>query len=420
MFRPIELPDNVGQQRADNGNCVAHTAGRAGSVDYEGRGQVFGIDDPGDRAREARVGGVVKAQAAHLFDEPGELLGRERGRDVGGYVARADSRAARRDDRAGTAGVRGANLCFDCVRFIGHDREHCGDVRVCSEKFLGEGARKILVLPGSRPIRNSYNRNRQDHDHSLWARAREFVRKRGLVLGLACGLALALSACGAGADEDSREVGAATVFAAASLGSAFEEIAGDSEAVLAFGGSSGLVDQIAGGAPADVFASADTANMDRALAEGLIAGEPVKFATNSLVLVTPPDNPAGVAGLDESLEGAKLVVCAPQVPCGRASIDLAADLGVTLDPVSEELSVTDVLGKVTSGEADAGLVYTTDAINAGESVHAIEIPGASEHLNDYWIALVAGGDERAGKTFIDAVVGAEGRGILTQYGFGLP
>src|SRR5690625_2517830 len=107
---------------------------------------------------------------------------------------------------------------------------------------------------------------------------------------------------GCGASE-----GEATVFAAAALAAAFGDIAaagdaapGSGSAVFSFGGSSGLVDHLAGGAPADVFAAADTANMDRAVAAGLIAGEPVQFATNELTLVTPPDNPAAITGLDAS------------------------------------------------------------------------------------------------------------------------
>lgn len=227
---------------------------------------------------------------------------------------------------------------------------------------------------------------------------------------------------GCGATE-----GEATVFAAASLAAAFGDIAaggdaapGSGSAVFSFGGSSGLVDQLAGGAPADVFAAADTANMDRAVAAGLIVGDPVQFATNELTLVTPPDNPAAITGLDTSLAGAKLVICAPEVPCGRASQELAADVGIELTPVSEELSVTDVLGKVTSGEADAGLVYVTDATVAGDKVQQIEIAEAADHFNDYWIALVAGGDAEAGQTFIDQVMSAAGQKVLADYGFGTP
>jgi len=241
------------------------------------------------------------------------------------------------------------------------------------------------------------------------------MRKRLWKIGAAVSLlagASTLAACTGDASET-------TVFAAASLADVFTEI-DDGNSVLSFGGSSSLVDQLAGGARADVFASADAANMDRARAEDLISGRPVKFATNSLVLVTEANNPLAITGLDDSLDGAKLVTCAPQVPCGRASQELAADLGVELKPVSQELSVTAVLGKVTSGEADAGLVYGTDAARAGDQVEQVEIPRAGDHLNEYWIALVAGGNVAAGQEFIDQVTGAYGQEMLADRGFGAP
>ncbi|WP_197510187.1 substrate-binding domain-containing protein [Tessaracoccus coleopterorum] len=138
----------------------------------------------------------------------------------------------------------------------------------------------------------------------------------------------------------------AVVFAAASLNTVFPGIAA---ANYSFDGSSGLVDQLKGGAPADVFASADRKNMDKAVEAGLIDGDPVLFATNYLVLVTPADNPAGITGFDDSLDGVKLVVCAPDVPCGAATVKAAEANGIELRPVSEEAKVTDVLGKVTAG-----------------------------------------------------------------------
>ncbi|MFD0866453.1 substrate-binding domain-containing protein, partial [Tessaracoccus lubricantis] len=121
-------------------------------------------------------------------------------------------------------------------------------------------------------------------------------------------LALALAACGSPAGEGP------VVFAAASLAEVLPRI--EPRAQYSFDGSSGLVDQLAAGAPADVFASADRRTMDRAVGEGLIDGEPRMFATNHLVLVVPTGNPAAVTGFDASLDGAKLVVCAPEVPCG--------------------------------------------------------------------------------------------------------
>lgn len=211
------------------------------------------------------------------------------------------------------------------------------------------------------------------------------------------------------------------VFAAASLSKVFPEITGDADIAYSFDGSSGLVDQLKGGAPADVFASADKKNMDKAVAEGLIDGEPTMFATNYLVLVVPAGNPAQVTGFDASLDGVKLVTCAAEVPCGAATARLSEAKALTLKPVSEESSVTDVLGKVTSGEADAGIVYATDATSAGDKVETIEIDGAKDDPNTYWIALVRNApDKAAGQAFIDAILGADGQQKLSEYGFGAP
>lgn len=237
------------------------------------------------------------------------------------------------------------------------------------------------------------------------------LRGAGAAL-LAAGL-LAVTACAA---DDSPPV----VFAAASLSAPFEDLVEDAgtPARFSFGGSNALVDQLVGGAPADVFAAASTTTMDRAVAEGVVEGEPVRFATNVLVLVTPPGNPAGITGLDDSLDGAKLVVCAPEVPCGQAAAALAATAGTTLAPVSEESAVTDVLGKVTSGEADVGLVYATDAAAAGDTVTTIDIPASAQHVNEYWIAAVRDGDGAAAASFIDLVIGQQGQDLLAARGFG--
>lgn len=218
---------------------------------------------------------------------------------------------------------------------------------------------------------------------------------------------------------DQADLRGTVVFAAASLHAAYEKIAADAGVSFSFDGSSGLVDQLAGGAPADVFASADKRNMDKAVDQGLIDGEPTMFATNYLVLATPADNAAGVKGLDESLDKAKLVVCAEEVPCGGATKRLAEAVGVQLSPVSEESNVTSVLSKVTSGEADAGLVYLTDATGAGDAVQIIKIPEAEADPNTYWIAPVKGGDAAKAQAFIDLVMG-DGQAVLADYGFGTP
>ena len=251
------------------------------------------------------------------------------------------------------------------------------------------------------------------------------VPRVGAGLALVALLTATGCAVGAGGDPDARVL---TVFAAASLAEPFTRIAEQLEQAepdlrvrLSFDGSSGLLDQIAGGAPADVFASADARTMDRAAAQGLTAGSPTGFATNTLTLITPPGNPAGITGLDDSLADARLVMCARAVPCGAGAHDLAGAAGVALRPVSEESSVTDVRGKVTSGEADAGIVYATDAAAAGAAVRRIPVAGAERSPNHYSVAVLTGAaDPAAAQSFVAAVTGPTGRAALADAGFGPP
>lgn len=251
-----------------------------------------------------------------------------------------------------------------------------------------------------------------------------------LVLPLAA-LALALSACGNSDAVDPRaDVDSSlTVYAAASLQTSFTELAErfeeQNEGVtveLSFAGSSDLAAQIVEGAPADVFASADEENMGTLLDEDLVAGDPEVFATNTLVLVTPPGNPGAVTSLADLGDPAlDVVVCAPQVPCGAASAKLAQQNAVTLSPDSEEQSVTDVLAKVVAGEADAGLVYVTDAETAGDDVATVDVPGADSVVNTYPIAaLVDAGQPGLAQDWIDWVTSKDGRKVLRDTGFGPP
>ena len=248
----------------------------------------------------------------------------------------------------------------------------------------------------------------------------------------AVGLAAGLAACGAGdGDGEDGDERTLTVFAAASLQKPFEAIAERFEednpgvdVVLSFDGSQSLVDQLGAGAPADVLATADARTMARAEDAGTVR-VPQEFATNTLTLIVPAGNPAGVTGLDSSLDGAKLVVCAPEVPCGAATEQLEANAGVELAPVSEESKVSDVRGKVESGQADAGIVYRTDAAEAGDRVEAIDIAGADEVVNAYPIAVTAdaGADGQRfadAETWIRAVTSDWGRKILADAGFGAP
>ena len=268
------------------------------------------------------------------------------------------------------------------------------------------------------------------------ARARRKAKKQGhrsaariAAAATAVGLAAGLAACGAGDGEDGDEP--LTVFAAASLQQPFEAIAERFEednpgvdVVLSFDGSQSLVDQLGAGAPANVLATADARTMARAEDAGTVR-VPQEFATNTLTLIVPAGNPAGVTGLDSSLDGAKLVVCAPEVPCGAATEQLEANAGVEIAPVSEESKVSDVRGKVESGQADAGIVYRTDAAAAGDRVEAIDIAGADEVVNAYPIAVTAdaGADGQRfadAETWIRAVTSDWGRKILADAGFGAP
>lgn len=241
---------------------------------------------------------------------------------------------------------------------------------------------------------------------------------------------------GCGADEDGDGDGAAaetlTVLAAASLTATFEELAARFEKAvpgvdvqLSFGGSSDLVAQVRQGAPADVVATADEENMAKLAADDLLAGDAAAFATNVLTIAVPPGNPGGVTGLaDLGREELAVVVCAPEVPCGSAAAALAEVAGTALAPDSEEQSVTDVLGKVTSGEADAGLVYVTDVVAAGGDVEEVVVPEAAEVVNVYPVAATAEGtgaaDPDLAQAFVDLVLSAEGRQVLGDAGFGAP
>ncbi|MGO2112924.1 MAG: molybdate ABC transporter substrate-binding protein [Pseudoclavibacter sp.] len=277
------------------------------------------------------------------------------------------------------------------------------------------------------------------------------TRRRAAATIIASLAALALSACGtsaaadpgnaAGASDTSGSSassgstaasldGSITVFAAASLADTFTELADEFEAQhpgidveLSFAGSSDLVVQISSGAPADVFASADEANMAKLTDAGLIEQDaPIAFATNHLTIAVSPGNPAGVTSLADLADPAlNVVVCAPQVPCGAATKRVEEAAGVTLSPVSEESAVTDVLGKVTSGEADAGLVYVTDAIGADDAVEQIDIPESSAAVNVYPIAPVAEtAHPEASAAFIDFATSDAGLELLAAAGFGSP
>jgi molybdate transport system substrate-binding protein len=224
--------------------------------------------------------------------------------------------------------------------------------------------------------------------------------------------------------------GTITVFAAASLKKAFTEIGerfktdnpGD-DVEFSFSGSSDLVTQLTQGAPADVFASADTNNMDKlAATAGVLAGDPTSFATNTLTIAVAPGNPKEIASFkDLTQPGLAVVVCAAQVPCGAATRKVEQLTGVTLQPVSEELQVTDVLTKVESGQADAGVVYVTDVRGAGDRVTGVPFPESAGSVNTYPIAILKqSAHPELARKFVDLVTGEAGQKILAAGGFARP
>jgi molybdate transport system substrate-binding protein len=249
-----------------------------------------------------------------------------------------------------------------------------------------------------------------------------------LFIGTIAALAIAASAgCGsADSDEPAAKDTTLTVYAASSLTAGFEKIGDEFESThdgvkveFNFAGSSDLVAQIQEGAPADVFASADQANMDKLTAENLQGSDPQTFASNTLEIVVPPGNPAGIKSFEDLAKGGlNLVICAPDVPCGAATQTAAEAADVELKPVSEEEKVTDVLAKVTTGEADAGVVYVTDVLAAGDDAEGIEFPESSSAVNVYPIATVADSKNAdLGQEFVDLVLADTGQQILHDLGF---
>lgn len=251
--------------------------------------------------------------------------------------------------------------------------------------------------------------------------------RRPTLLAASLLLTLPLAACG-GDDSPggtSEGGGRLQVLAAASLTDVFEQLAVDFESAegaeveLSFGSSTDLAEQAADGAPGDVLATADETSMT--IAEDADAAQDVQlFATNVLTIVVPPGNPAGIASLAD-LDGTTWVRCADEVPCGRVALAVLDDAGVGAEPASLEEDVRAALDKVTSGEADAGLVYASDAVAAGDAVETVPIEGAEEQQTSYYLAdLAQSQDAELAQAWVDYVLGEEGRQALEEAGFTLP
>lgn len=246
-----------------------------------------------------------------------------------------------------------------------------------------------------------------------------------------------LLAAGCASDSDSssdssatpasKATGSITVSAAASLTQAFNKLGADFEkanpgatVTFNFGSSGTLATQIQQGAPAGTFASADEDNMNKVVAAGLVDGTPVVFAKNKLVIVTKPGNPKKIKTLADLPNAGVVSLCGAGAPCGRYAAQILQTAGVTI-PESRITRGTDVLvalGAVTTGDADAAIVYSTDAQAAGRTVETVTIPDAQNAIAVYPIAtLKASGNRATSQAFIAYVTSSAGEATLESFGF---
>ena len=250
-----------------------------------------------------------------------------------------------------------------------------------------------------------------------------------VVLALLLAMGSVLAACGS--DDDSSSSGDAvlagdlTVFGAASLTEAFEDVqktlessAPDLNLTYSFAGSQDLVQQIREGAPADVFASADEKNMQELVDDGLVE-RPEVFARNELAIAVEPGNPKGIKGLEDlSRSDVTVVLADPSVPVGSYSQQVLDEAGVTVKPASLELDVKATLAKVTSGEADAAIVYQTDVESSGGKADAVDLPDDQNAIATYPIAVVKGaGNKAAARAYVDEIISGSGQDALKAKGF---
>ncbi|MEU8246685.1 molybdate ABC transporter substrate-binding protein [Nonomuraea sp. NPDC048916] len=265
-----------------------------------------------------------------------------------------------------------------------------------------------------------------------------FMRLPRWAIALPVALSIAgLSGCGSGAPATSTGstpapagggAGEVTVFAAASLTGTFTELGKIFEAAhpgttvrFNFGSSATLAQQIAQGAPADVFAAASPATM-KIVTDASPAGTPATFVRNKLQIAVPADNPAKVDELKDLTDSeVKVALCAEQVPCGAAAVKALDAAGLKVTPVTLEQDVKATLTKVELGEVDAALVYRTDVIASAGKVRGISFPEADQAINDYPIAALAkapAGD--LAQRFVDLVLSRQGKDVLTKAGFEAP
>jgi molybdate transport system substrate-binding protein len=265
---------------------------------------------------------------------------------------------------------------------------------------------------------------------------------RRFVVILTAGLVgVGLAACGSGgsstgssgtastsSSSSSSVSGAITVFAAASLKDSFTTLGQQFEAAhpgvkvtFSFAASSALATQITSGAPADVFASASTKNMDQVVAAGA-ASSPKVFAKNVMEIAVPPSNPGKVTGVSSlASPSVTSALCQPQVPCGSTAAKVFTNARITVKPVTLEPDVKAVLSKVQLGEVDAGVAYVTDVLAAGDKVKGVQIPANVNASTSYPIAaLTKSANATTASAFADYVLSPAGAKVLAAAGFQKP
>ncbi len=228
--------------------------------------------------------------------------------------------------------------------------------------------------------------------------------------------------------QPNRIPGDLTVFAAASLAEAFTDaqamLEDDNpglELTFSFAGSGALVTQVQEGAPADIIATADRASMQKLVDIGVV-GEPVVFARNRLAILVAPGNPHGIEGLADLADPELKVVLADEsVPAGKYAAEALGKSGVEVSPVSKELDVRSTAAKVTSGEADAAIVYATDVTAAGDKGDGVEIPDEHNVVAEHPVAIVQStGNIPGAEAYIEDLVSGEGQKALRTRGFLAP
>lgn len=243
-------------------------------------------------------------------------------------------------------------------------------------------------------------------------------------------LLLALAGCGGGTTTSSESDDTTlTVLAASSLTETFTELEriyeqdhAGVDVRLAFDSSATLAGQVIEGAPADVLATADARTMATVTDADATAGDPSRFATNTMVLVVPAGNPARIktfADLDQ--DGVSYLTCAESAPCGAVAESLLDLNHVEAPPKSFEIDVKAVLTKIELDEADAGLVYATDATSAGDTVETIAIPGSPEAVNPYLVAPLRDSEHLdSARAWVELVLSEKGQDVFREAGFGSP